>query len=478
MQPCSTVYRVIYNMDILYNIIQASLNRYKFDWNTPNLARLARVCRAFHDPALDQLWKRLEDFTPVFALCDAIMLIYDPKAYQAYLFGNGKAPELDSPKVHWLHKLCKGTPLFPSLNDLNLSVWPLSVAEANLLFSPSLHKISSRKGCTQYRTICVSKLTPVQQEQMCIHLLVKRCPGLQVFEGHLLQSSGATRLFDPIFNLAKLTTFRHHLPPPTLSDKRGQWLEKASRMKHLSKFSFSLIDFPDDAIPQLDLGPFTCLDQLHIEGSVPMLSLIFSSMSNHLTYLSIQTDIGEAFSGMRKCFQMLADNVGRQLSVFKMDPTTDDLMCHLEEVWITMPCSITDRDITILAKAWPNLRRIEIGKFPSSEVESSIQTGFRALIALAVWCPYLQLIRLNLDLNDPPPLNKVPDVKHNLQWLGTQYISSDDEGHLQKIAAVIHHLFPHIFSGTDFDDPDDTDTNWLAVLSLVEGLQNAANLHP
>ena len=78
--------------------------------------------------------------------------------------------ENDVAALHDLHYLGSGTSLFTSLRSLILLVWPISVAEADLLFHPRLLSISLRGDCPPSLALRSSKLAGLQQEQLCLHL--------------------------------------------------------------------------------------------------------------------------------------------------------------------------------------------------------------------------------------------------------------------------------------------------------------------
>lgn len=75
---------VLYNMEILREIIvyvhdsTEEPARWGGAWgesgDKASLAKLARVCKVFHDPALDQLWQSIAAFTAIFHLWNAIAI--------------------------------------------------------------------------------------------------------------------------------------------------------------------------------------------------------------------------------------------------------------------------------------------------------------------------------------------------------------------------------------------------------------------
>lgn len=77
MDTLSATHRVLYNLDLLYDIIKAiyfahdDLFAPKYEGDRCSIAGLARVCKTFHEPALGQLWRGLPSLKPVLALWDA-----------------------------------------------------------------------------------------------------------------------------------------------------------------------------------------------------------------------------------------------------------------------------------------------------------------------------------------------------------------------------------------------------------------------
>lgn len=82
MSTLSATHRALFNMDILDNVIvnihdishDALILPTKLLYPGPaTLASVARVCKSFHDPALDKLWRDLPGFTSVFTLYNAVI---------------------------------------------------------------------------------------------------------------------------------------------------------------------------------------------------------------------------------------------------------------------------------------------------------------------------------------------------------------------------------------------------------------------
>ncbi|KAK7683165.1 hypothetical protein QCA50_013838 [Cerrena zonata] len=346
MHTLSASHRVLYNMDILHNIIGTMFyisrnnNDVRLERNGDicGVARLARVCKSFHEPALDRLWKEMLNLQPVHLLWNASLfpcnspddkeqslhrLYYYTKRMKYVRYTEKEGTECDLLKIHQLHHLCKGRPLFPSIRSLDLCVWPLSASEMDLFFHPNLQYIDIRRLLNRPpRTLSFTKLARVQQEQMCLHLLVKRCPELREITDYDHQVTA--RIQGVLFDLERLSTISRIFQRPTTPSRRDKWLEKMSVLKHLTSLDFHIKIYPDDAISQLDLGPFSCLESLSIKGSVSMLSSIFGAMRNQLKKVFIETGIVEGWR-MEQCMQLLVCNSDKMLSRFALQSTKKPL---------------------------------------------------------------------------------------------------------------------------------------------------------
>ena len=406
-------------------------------------------------------------------------LLYYTKRARRLRYYEENDPSGEDANVQRLHRLCRGKPLFPCLRKLQSLVWPLSIAEANILLSPTLRGVDIGSMYAIPRTLCF-KLAQVQQEQMCLQFLVKRCPDLRVFNCWKRMSS--SRLLDPVFNLSQLESIECHILQPTIPDRRGQWLEKASWMRRLIELRFFALNLPD-SLP-LNMGPFTRLELLEIIGSTPVLFSMFRSMcSNHLRSVSIRTDIGRQVGdwySMKKCLQSLVDGSGERITQFYLDPNSlhDPLAVppssmflplaqarNMQQFTVNIPCVLQYDDIAIFAHAWPNLR--SFGFSPSQTLV--LRQGFDALIVLARSCPRLERIEICLDLSNPPTHDRSLTPNHSVSHLelSIPYLPPADED-IREIAEHIHRLFPAM---STWFHPFEAAKNWSRVLAAVKELK-------
>ena len=264
-------------------------------------------------------------------------------------------------------------------------------------------------------------------------------------------------------------------------------------MKHLKVLLGIPTAIPanEEAVTQVELGSFLSLEALTISGSVAALSTIFGSMRNHLDKVGILLERSE-YHDLTECLKLLAHNSGERLTKFILGtrqkdpaPTPFSLLPmfrpltqahNLRELSIIVPSYVTNHDIEVFAKAWPNLTYIIIE--PPSPKSGSIygsSADFQALVRLATQCPHLKHIRLGIDLSNPPPTEDLPDVKHRLEGLFVCQFYCEGDELLRRIAIDIHRLFPSMYTHT----PEDVSerTNWDRVLTMVSELQSGIK-HP
>ncbi|KAF8549232.1 hypothetical protein OG21DRAFT_1421666 [Imleria badia] len=70
--------------DILFYCSLPVLNTYHRKHITSTLASLARTCRTFKEPALDELWGTLDDLSPLVRCLPEASIHQPPNAYQVY----------------------------------------------------------------------------------------------------------------------------------------------------------------------------------------------------------------------------------------------------------------------------------------------------------------------------------------------------------------------------------------------------------
>lgn len=190
-----------------------------------------------------------------------------------------------------LSLIWRGRPLFPSLRYLQLdNVWPFSLSEASLLFSPSIRTL--RIGNT-FSGNTRSKLGYRQHTQFCTSMLINRCPSLQEFTQkplveHDMVTSG---MLDVLFGKMDLKSVKlvdrwYHF---TFSREialaeRCRWVQKISRLPHLHTLTFDVTGITKHEILALGLGKFPSLEKLKLFGKPATILALLQSLNSTYTY--------------------------------------------------------------------------------------------------------------------------------------------------------------------------------------------------
>ncbi|KAK7682175.1 hypothetical protein QCA50_014762 [Cerrena zonata] len=188
-------------LDVILSFLHPNLSEAGFDHEERKvklrtLARVARACQSFKDPALSLLWKEQDGLGAIFNMFDNIIssqtqaaialtsiTCYTSRVRRLRYYGVISDTNLS--KLALLCRINRKMPLFPHLRHLQLESWPLIPSEASLLFSSDLEVIDLggpyRMSDSQLtiRTGQLGKLSRKQQVQLCAHKLVKSSPKLR-----------------------------------------------------------------------------------------------------------------------------------------------------------------------------------------------------------------------------------------------------------------------------------------------------------
>lgn len=397
-----------------------------------------------------------------------------------------------------LTRISRGKPLFPHLRTLTLSRWPITFSEASLLFSYGLHAFIAVFSFPDPRGSLPGsrgKLSEYQQRQLCIHLLVKRCRELQVFRvpvSYRDQPKFRRELY-PVVSLDSLRTLSIHCSDIVGgSESRPICLEKISKMKHLRFLRLDMARFHQDIISPIVLGDFPSLRSLDISAPFTSMPLVFRSLCcGVLTSITIRMDylIPEWADvtphGIQDCIETLISRTRESLIKFRFwalkssglttllsmlmfQPLTRAHRLRTCDIRLHGKCMMTDEySIATFAQSWPDLQNLRI-HHPGDP-----SLGVQALVELASRCPSLDEVMLKVSFNYIPPLEEIPTLNHKLTRLLFIDLGSDDVHHLDRIAMLVHQLFPRL-------DPCLVDTwgeirgpGWLKVMKRVKILQEA-----
>ncbi|KAL1945271.1 hypothetical protein VTO73DRAFT_2122 [Trametes versicolor] len=266
------------------------------------LARSARVCKVFADPALDVLWRELDDllvllrilppFQPYTAHYFSILEDISPTQWIRFQSYARRVRAIHKPdfesvagavdKMAWtvLERLCDGQPLLPHLRDLSAHNISRDHLTPLTLLSPSLNTLSlsfpaeSESDVDPDRDPIFTR-TRSSTRGVFLQLLVARCQHLT----GLSISSGLKAM--PLNFLASLTRLDNlHNLDLVHSGAVVDYdtLHNLCKMSTLRKLALR-IDF-DNWPPSTSLSPplgraFLDLHRLHLSGNIADLSRVF-----------------------------------------------------------------------------------------------------------------------------------------------------------------------------------------------------------
>jgi hypothetical protein len=146
---------------------------------------------------------------------------------------------------------------------------------------------------------------------------------------------------------------------------------------------------------------------------------------------------------------------------------------NLTTVEIDMPCAfdLRDTDIQAMAKAWPQLRRLQLGSRIGWGLPPSVTLV--GILDLLTKCPHLEDFVVPFDArNDPPPLSAATPVKKDITYL---YVGNgrapEREAQKEALAGFLKRVFPNLCGvGGEwmFGYGRDAQMDWDAVIALTK----------
>ena len=141
-------------------------------------------------------------------------------------------------------RLNRGRSIFPNLLSIQIKCWPLTASQSYLLFGPKLRTIDLSK---QSGEVCSPSkhwgpLSRMRQQQLCIQLLLRRCPILQTCRCRISLGNRVIRYLSPEAkrNVGSVRNMHYTIyqktPLPTyrgVVDLPSEYLERISRTEDL-----------------------------------------------------------------------------------------------------------------------------------------------------------------------------------------------------------------------------------------------------
>ncbi|KAF8124903.1 hypothetical protein EV363DRAFT_1586640 [Boletus edulis] len=418
--------------EILLNIFHRCYSRHD-GIDKSDLASLARICRAFKEPALDVLWKELDDLSPLTqCIPDASHQLspnnrtrsfsrpltqtewdtlqrYTRRICRVMDFGSG----LDEKSIEILLKPPTTQPLFPKLRYL---IYKHTNAEPTHLFHlpfPSLVFIWINSDDPRWFQDSLGSLSEVSPNVNGLHL-------------HMHQSDVT---FDKLVSkcICRWQNLRTVDFPNICLDVEA--LAHLSRVPALTRLTFKQIVTLPDRVSPLFFSNLRDL-ALHSASLDPishLLSRIRLPVIESVSAFIYSCPSRQALSSFLASLQSNADRAIKRLSLFQTSSDNDFvssedlLLCsedlrpcmafsnlhhiHLDVEW---KVGLTDSDLLALASAWPNLESLDINVDWGWDAPNGITPN--GLLQLLQTCPSLCQVHLAMDTRgytDLPPSNLV-----------------------------------------------------------------------
>ncbi|KAJ7089912.1 hypothetical protein C8R44DRAFT_957724 [Mycena epipterygia] len=473
-----------------------------------DLAALARTCTTFHDIALDALW--WYQYTIVNLIRCMPADLWDT----VLVHGTDATLRLSRPIVasdwtrllHYSHRIknltCGDHPMYPNLSEV-FERLRLGVPGDDLL--PNLETLTwDHYGGIhpshihlflgpRIRAIHLGYCDP-DTEEAVLPILARRVPTLRSVVINILQLEiGENRHPHVSAFLQALSRVRSIMVSNGTLDAAA--LLHLGQLTTLEKLNIIL---PDSmSFPGINDGTlFSNLQAvaLHI-GSVELLTTFMQTWAKPpITSIELSSTAYPAPEAFEEIYTLLAARCAHEslrsltLQVFEAPPNATDLSIHSGTSFQHLFCfanlvslSITalikldldDEMITDMARAWPQLEKLEISTYPFHRPRSTLL----GLHALAQHCPRLRKLEMLFNASIVPPPPTPSDCR-----LVVLEVSRSPIADALPVARFISAIFPHVREvTTDLDGYAAADDDggqealgyhrlWIEVAALLPGL--------
>ncbi|KIJ61285.1 hypothetical protein HYDPIDRAFT_137858 [Hydnomerulius pinastri MD-312] len=450
------------------------------------LAKLARTCRAFEEPALDALWKDLETLAPLsnclppalWGELDGVTILRRPlssdhwrllRKYSSRIctvqknifFGRyfrqllavashstPPAPLFPKLKAVLLNRITDETiPLFrwmigPSITKLELSLSIIKATPATLSFMSSLGML-----CPNMRSVLleVDHLEKSQAEVMAASMSQAIC------QWYHLQNASFSSLdafaYEHLSQLKSLTTLKLFLSrdAPTQLGEAELCPTPFPSLTNLTIGAVS-IEVMSAWLSCLHLAPTNLTCNIHDVPFTPTtLYELCSTIQKHCCPHSLRSiDLDDLRSRYGETVVLLDDI--QPLLEFR----------HLRSVTLHELCTIAldDHALEELATAWPQLEVLHLNRYAKLEPAASIPT-FRGLFHLVRLCPNLRELSIVIDLTKTEwiDIRRPSDEGVCNSALSTLILGNSPLDDPKRVAFILGAVFPCL-AGINLDDWD------------------------
>ncbi|RXW15705.1 hypothetical protein EST38_g10149 [Candolleomyces aberdarensis] len=410
-----------------------------------NLAWLALTCKAFLEPALDQLWRSLNTLYPLFKILPAFIQTdgthvlrgtitpedwdrFDWYARRVKKFCYTRDPDNLDIAMHVYFRMAqlRTSPILPSLRHLycpEISQQDFLISGVCLFLTPSLQVLEFHK------------ITSVEDKLSGTFLHTLWNDGAQL-DTIIFKGSGLSPgTLDLILNFPSLRSLELTGMGPAME---LDWLKKVGAMPKLDDlaldFTLSRIEVVEE-----DLG-FRDLKSLMVTAPLSFTRSILPYLATPSLETIVSVSCSDSQNDRTKFVEEVVERWGSTIRSFSLvHLMTGDNMEDIQMVTLAplIPIKsltgfrlegysfdLTDDNIRILGSAWPNLTKLLLPFLGSERVRPSIES----LRILKELCPKLVHLRLPLDTSElpafvPPPI-AVPRVAPPPEVLGTAAAAS------------------------------------------------------
>ncbi|RPD57350.1 hypothetical protein L227DRAFT_655508 [Lentinus tigrinus ALCF2SS1-6] len=458
-------------------------DRYKTSKCT--LARLARTCKAFSDPALRVLWRHLNHIHQLLRLLPEYVpppgtfsQTYVPASEQALSavpndddwarlqsyavrvreLKYWPSTRIDSASWRILSEKCSGGPLLPRLERLLcFDIAPHSDAVLSHLFFPLSLRYLSVTFDAWYQRYQRKEHIEIMLRNIVSHASHLHYLSISSFQQMLCNQVKSLHPIQELHGIQSLSFASSY----ELDDVLLVHCKSSSTLRHLS----CKID-TRGATKRPDIrGGFGSLESVSLFGSTEDIVWFFEavcvdSLRDVAVTFDTKTDLDDLLHSTTKVLKIVSSSLrsfsleinidsSEALPLLKsIEPILDLPTIEKFTVQSRQPIVVSADDIMCIANAWRDLRTLHIYHF---SLESTPRLPGRILEDIALRCPRLESLKLPvLDFTDLPPQTREPVLDHDLVDL---------------------HFFPR-----SIDDPEDELSDvWPRNLDVIE--RDLHNIH-
>ncbi|KAG1892080.1 hypothetical protein F4604DRAFT_1672181 [Suillus subluteus] len=424
MDSCLHIYEILRNIfsalnnyeDITLDIQQPSRVN-DVDVRRQTLARLARTCRTFSDPALDVLWAHIDTLSPVVACL--LRHVWSRRRHSLRL--NGRVQD-----SHWrgiekyltrVRALGVGRSVM-RMDDFSLELVHTLCGHPWPFLLPRLEKLFWSDSSYEYTRLLSDLLSPTLTE---LHLhamdnLFMRSvlPNLGV-TCPLMKSFSTTGL-DPAASVPVSTAVVcgwHQLKTLSTEAVDGPALLRLSTLSSLEHLQLSFLSQNRGFFKYSPTTFSNSLRHLTIRAQSPELCVPFLETTwipARSIYISLG-NIPRSYSNETFLLLLASRVTAEQVQALSLDLTCDWLLtiteitplfsfCALEE--LTLPSTsgnltINDQDLIRAAKSWPKLTKLRLGDEGRWISPARPQITLHGFASLLLHCPHLCTLSISMD---------------------------------------------------------------------------------